>query len=319
MTSVSVAASTASSNSCRSSLRGSRSPVNGPRASTSSPSVTPTRGKTPVVEAEQAHDPVRHGPHRHQRRDREHAGAEVGARRPAGEPVGEHRADVGEAEVDVRRPAPDAQPVELALHLPELPGVGRPDRRQRADTVLDRLQPVVEGVGADEPVGDRSSRVDELGQPADQVDVAAADVVQRQASPPSSVPLSSDIATPASSRSSPARQVFVVVAVQPEVGPVRRVEAPLDAGLLDPGREQARGRRRGSRTGGARARRAPGRARRRRPPGRRPGRAAGRPRPAAGWSGRGPGRRGSPAAGARGGRRGRPRRPRPKAAESSGA
>ena len=58
-------------------------------------------GEDPVVDAEQADDPVGHGPHRHQRRDREHAGAEVGAGGPAGEPVGEHHAHVGEPEVHV--------------------------------------------------------------------------------------------------------------------------------------------------------------------------------------------------------------------------
>ena len=73
----------ASSSSCRSSLRRSRSPVSGSRASTSSPSTTAAAREDAVVEAEQADHPVRHRAHRHHRADGERAGAEVRAGGPA--------------------------------------------------------------------------------------------------------------------------------------------------------------------------------------------------------------------------------------------
>ena len=52
-----------------------------------------------VVEAEQADDPVRHRAHRHQRADRQVAGAEVRPRRAALEALGEQRADLGQREL----------------------------------------------------------------------------------------------------------------------------------------------------------------------------------------------------------------------------
>ena len=52
-----------------------------------------------VVEAEDADDAVRHRAHRHERAHGQVPGAEVRARRPAAQPVGEQRADVGQLEL----------------------------------------------------------------------------------------------------------------------------------------------------------------------------------------------------------------------------
>ena len=53
-------------------------------------------GEDAVVEAEQADDPVRHRSHRHERADRQVAGAEVRARRAALQPSREQAAKLRE-------------------------------------------------------------------------------------------------------------------------------------------------------------------------------------------------------------------------------
>jgi hypothetical protein len=54
--------------------------------------------KRPVVEPEQADDPVGHRAHRHQRADGQVAGAEVRSGRSALEALGEQDSDLGERE-----------------------------------------------------------------------------------------------------------------------------------------------------------------------------------------------------------------------------
>ena len=77
-----------------------------------------------VVEADQAHHPVRHRAHRHHRAHRQRAGAEVGPGRPAGEVAAEQRANIGQPHDGVVARACRREHVgELALHLAGLPRV----------------------------------------------------------------------------------------------------------------------------------------------------------------------------------------------------
>ncbi len=172
-----------------------------------------------VVEAEQADHAVRHRAHRHHRADGERAGAEVGAGRPAGEPVGEQGADVGQPQrrSPPRPPAASAHPAELALHLAGLPGLAR-----RGRAVSEPIPP------AERPSSQWSS-----GWVPTRSSVTARSRSTYSASRPtrstcplptsssgsvrsSQAPESSDIATPASSRSRPNRQVFCTKSASPK-------------------------------------------------------------------------------------------------------
>ena len=82
-----------------------------------------------VVEAEQAHDAVRHRPHRDQRADGQVAGAEVRARRASAQAVGEQRADLLERERGRVAGRLGDDVVEQALELGALPGVVRRSSR----------------------------------------------------------------------------------------------------------------------------------------------------------------------------------------------
>ena len=82
----------------------SRSPVSGRRSQHVVAVDGAAAREHPVVESDQAHDAVRDRAHRHHRADGERAGAEVGARRSAGQPGLQQRADVGAAAARVRRP-----------------------------------------------------------------------------------------------------------------------------------------------------------------------------------------------------------------------
>src|SRR5581483_8689325 len=84
---------------------------------------TDTREDT-VVEADQAHHPVRHRTHRHHRADRERASAEVGAGGTAGEVSLQERLAIWEPQLSVGARAGLVEDlVEFAFHLASLPGV----------------------------------------------------------------------------------------------------------------------------------------------------------------------------------------------------
>ena len=117
-----------------------------------------------VVEPEQADDAVRDRAHRHERADRQVAGAEVRARRAALQALGEQRADLGAARARRRgcRAASRDDVVEQPLQLGALPGVarrgrGRARRRRaasasaHASTVCGRLQRVERRAAAGRP------------------------------------------------------------------------------------------------------------------------------------------------------------------------
>ena len=185
MTRCSRAASSASSRSWRSSLRTSRSPTRGLRAVRSSPSRSMWRGKLP------SSSPSRHttrcGMERigHQRAHGQVAGAEVRPRRLALQALGQDRADVVAAEGDgadrVGRRRLGDEVVEQRGELRPLPGVARRRRRQRVGDRGPACRPRRRTVRvARERVERGLQPVDELGQAAGQLDVAAVDVVERE-------------------------------------------------------------------------------------------------------------------------------------------
>ena len=136
-------------------------------------------GEDLVVHAEQAHDAVRHRAHRHQRRDGERAGAEVGARRTPGEAVGENGADVVQRHVRVVRGALE-HGGELAARLRELPGVGRDRRGEPVEAEAQRVDPGGEGLLAAQALDHRAHPVGQLAEAPDPLDVAGVDLVQGQ-------------------------------------------------------------------------------------------------------------------------------------------
>ena len=125
---------------------------------------------------------MRHRAHRHHRAHGQLPGAEVGPGRAAAQPVGEQGADVGQGQRDRRRPISGilSDLCELALGLGPLPLVGLGDVGEPGHPSAQRLQPVGERVLAGEVVEGDCQPVDQLRQPAGEVDVAAVDVVQRQ-------------------------------------------------------------------------------------------------------------------------------------------
>ena len=136
----------------------------------------------PVVEPDQADHAVGHRAHRHHRADRQRAGAEVGARRPAAQPLLQQGAYVGLPQQ--RRPS---RPRPAAIRASSRSNCAtcqtsvergrgepvharRPARVVQSATVRAASAPVEEGV----------QPVDELGEPADQLEVAVAHVVDGQ-------------------------------------------------------------------------------------------------------------------------------------------
>ncbi len=135
-----------------------------------------------VVEAEQAHHAVRHRPHRHQRRDGQRAGAEVGPGGPAGEALAHQRADVGQPQLEARRRRVAVDHGrQLALHLAGLPLVAPRDggelRRRRRRSPPASAPP---GGCRSRPSVTALEPVEALGEPAGEVDAGAADVVERE-------------------------------------------------------------------------------------------------------------------------------------------
>ena len=145
--------------------------------------------------------------------------------------------------------------------------------RQAVGGVGDRRRPRVERHRIGERVHDRVQALEELGEAAGEVDVAAADVVERQHSPEQ--PLSLLRHRHAHQHAIPARLPRVRrQSVEPVRRTLRRIEAPAHAAVARPLRDPRRGRRRRGGSAGGPARAPPGRAPARRSAGRRRGRAA---------------------------------------------
>ena len=163
-----------------------------------------------VVEAEQADHAVGHRAHRHHRADGERAGAEVGPGRLAGEALATS-ARVRRAAAARARPAGRGveQPGQLALDLADLPLVAAGHRGELVDAVA-AARPA-----SGRPGGCRSSRsvtscsrsTNSASRPARSM-LVTADVVERQRRTDAALGVVADIATPASTRSRPKRQVF---------------------------------------------------------------------------------------------------------------
>ncbi len=123
MTTCSVAASSASSSSWRSSLRASRSPVSGSTAEHVVAVDDRRAREDAVVEADQADHAVRDRPHRDHGADGEGAGAEVGAGGSSGQPRLEHRPHVGQPELEPALVGGRGGAGQLALELRDLPRI----------------------------------------------------------------------------------------------------------------------------------------------------------------------------------------------------
>ena len=138
----------------------------------------------PVVHAQQADHPVRHRPHRHHGAHGEGAGAEVRPGRPAGQPAGEQRPDVGPARAKCvpHRPASRSPATvgELAAQFRGLPAVGRGNAGQAVDRDEQRRQPIARRVAAAERIQRGGEPGQQFGEPTGQIDIRAADVIQRQ-------------------------------------------------------------------------------------------------------------------------------------------
>ena len=182
MTSASPAASTASSSSWRSSARRSWSP----RWRAAQEQVVAVgcaaAGEGAVVEADEAHDPVGHRAHRHERAHREVAGAERGPGGLAAQAVGEEVAELGQPQRrgPPRRPASSWTSTRSRSSWARCQAsVGRVSNRRSAAASRRSIQAVT-GRGAARSPTTCAEAADELGEPAGQVDVARVDVVERQ-------------------------------------------------------------------------------------------------------------------------------------------
>jgi hypothetical protein len=140
-------------------------------------------GEHAVVEPEEADDPVGDRPHRDQGADREMPGAEVGPGRVAPQPVGQQGADLRQCQFGTGgRPALRLghDVVEKAAQLGGLPGVGRAGGGEQGGGPGQRVGPSADGLGSGERIEGGGEPVEQLGQAAGEVDVAAAHVVDRQ-------------------------------------------------------------------------------------------------------------------------------------------
>ena len=242
-----------------------------------------------VVEAEQADDAMRDRAHRHERADGQVAGAEVRARRAALEAIGEQGADLLERELGGVAGGLADDVVEQALELGALPGVARRGRGQRVGGGGERRRPLGDRLRGVERVDGRVQAVDQLGEPAGEVDRAALDVVEREhlREQPLLVLGHRHAEQQAVEPGAPGAGRLVV---ELERRAVRR-RGPSGCRSRGPTPRSGRGRRRRSRSGGAPARGRRGRAPARRSAARRRARAAGRRRRGPGWSGAASGRR----------------------------
>ena len=249
----SPAAQTASSSSCRSSLRGSRSPTSGSRASRSSPSRTVWRGKVPSsrpsrtttrwgterigTSVQTVSAPVRNP-------------ALVG--RPARAPRSTGRSSTSDSRtspgpgVQRRRPRsarPAPRPGRRAAGAAATPRRRSWAARRSTDVSSSSAQrgavraPAMSRVRRVEPV-------EELGEAAGEVDVAGVDVVQRDQPAQgrrASMPCPGSTAAPSRMRSMPAPPGPVGDALQRPPRPVLLVQAPPGPALGGPAAQALEG------------------------------------------------------------------------------
>ncbi len=223
----------------------------------SSPSAGRCPGNAPSSSPSTQTTRCGHGPHRHQRAHGDGAGAEVGAGREPTEPVGEQRPHLGQRQRPRRRPrrrwwlSPStSRRTPSTCPLPGLGPCGRAMSRSTASPSASTHAAM--GRCSAAPVDHGVEPVDQLGEAAGEVDVAALDVVEREAAADQPRRRRSSMATPSRIRSSPARHVLASTCPAvpgsrwPRRGPsARRVGGPLAS---------VRGRRRRSGSAGAPAR-----------------------------------------------------------------
>ncbi len=259
------AASSASSSSWRSSVRGSRSPALRVGEQQVVAVARRLAREGAVVEAEQADDPVRDRAHRHERADGQVAAAEVGPGRAALEPVPEQRPQLGQGQARALpasaladRSPPAVRSSWLRCQASCAGGGGERvgGRRQRRCPAGHALRSGERSQGRVEPV-------DELGEAARELDLAALDLGDRQ-HPDQQRAVLGVIVTPSSSRFEPGRPGAGVDLAELVGRRGRRRRGPSGCRCSQPSRGSAPGRRRRSRSVRARARCRPGRAPRRR-------------------------------------------------------
>ena len=167
--------------------------------------------------------------HRHHRRDGEAARAEVGSPRPPAQPFGQQPAHV--REVQRRGAHGRVRDVgELGPGLARLPGVGGGGGRQRVEGADEAGDPGGQRTFAGQVVQRRAEPVDELGEPAEPVDVAGLDVVERQRRAQPALALHRD---PEQQPVEPGGPGVLREAVEPVRAAVRRGQPPPDAGAGD--------------------------------------------------------------------------------------
>ena len=143
--------------------------------------VDPARAREDtVVEPDEADHAVRHRAHRHHRADGQGAGAEVGAGGSSAQALWQQRADVGLPEHRVLVGGAGGYPGQLAVELGDLPVVVERGRGQPVHALAEHPGPVDHRAGGLRPGQEGVQAVDELRQPAGQLEVAVADVVDGQ-------------------------------------------------------------------------------------------------------------------------------------------
>ena len=245
MTTCSVAASSASRNSWRSSLRGVTLAGQRPAAEDVVAVDGVAAREDAVVEADQADHAVRHRAHRHHRADRERAGAEVGPRRSAGQP--RLRAARGRRRAAARGRRPSTTAAARASSRSswrQLPGVvARRPRRGRATPSRSASIHSATVVADSSPVRQSSSRsTSSASRPARSISLLP---TSSSGSPRPRWRWSSPlIATPSRTRSSPERQVLLAKRSIANALRVTRRRAPTARRRRPPSGRAGRGRRR---------------------------------------------------------------------------
>ena len=137
-------------------------------------------GKGQIVHPQQADHAVRDRTHRVHGADRQRAGAEVGPSGPAAETVREEGLQLGPGQHRLLGGLAAGQCGEHPERLPGLPAVGGAGGGEGLDRLLGQLHPAGHRVVGGERGQRGAQPIDELGQPADQLDVGGVDLVQRQ-------------------------------------------------------------------------------------------------------------------------------------------
>ena len=187
-----------------------------------------------VVEPDEAHHAVGHRAHRHHRAHGEGAGAEVAPRRPPAQPVAQQGAYVGVAQAGLVVADAGRDAGQLAVELRDPPRVVGPAEGEPVHRAAEGGRPVGDGRRGRGRPHEGVQAVDHLREAADEVEVAVADVVERERAAHEPVPLAGHRRTQEDALQ--AREPGVGVEVEPERGPVVAVVAPADGRLVDPPR-----------------------------------------------------------------------------------